>query len=91
MKKLRLYLDSSIFGWSLNQSNPGRFAEANLLLKQIAEGKFIGAYSWIRQQEIESSPDHIAKKLWQKSRVGKIKSGSRSHKNASKQTCTNIL
>ena len=35
MKKLRLYLDSSIFGWSLNQSNPGRFAEANLLLKQI--------------------------------------------------------
>lgn len=66
MKKLRLYLDSSIFGWSLNLSNPGRFAEANLLLKQIAEGKFVGAYSWMSQQEIESAPKHIAKKLWQK-------------------------
>ena len=66
MRKLRLYLDSSIFGWSLNRSNLNRFAEANLLLQQIAEGKFIGAYSWVCEKEIEAAPEHIAKKLWQK-------------------------
>ena len=47
MRKLRLYLDSSILGWSLNRGNPTRFAEANLLLQQIADGRFIGVYSWI--------------------------------------------
>jgi len=52
MRRLRLYLDSSIFGWSLNCGNPGRFTEANKLLQQIAKGKFIGAYSWVNEQEI---------------------------------------
>ncbi|MBN2312444.1 MAG: hypothetical protein JXM79_00855 [Sedimentisphaerales bacterium] len=72
MKKLRLYLDSSIFGWSSNRRNPGRFAEVNLLLNQIAEGKFIGAYSWVTQQEIESAPNHIAKKLWHQVEISKL-------------------
>ena len=73
MRKLRLYLDSSILGWSLNQSNPTRFAEANLLLKQISEGTFIGVYSWVSQQEITAAPEHIAKKLWQKVEKAKLK------------------
>ena len=74
MRKLRLYLDSSILGWSLNHSNPSRFAEANLLLQQIANGRFIGVYSWVSEQEIEAAPAHIAKKLWQKIEQAKLKS-----------------
>jgi hypothetical protein len=66
MRKLRLYLDSSIFGWSLNHSEPARFAEANLLLQQIADGRFIGAYSWVSEQEIQAAPEHIARKLRRK-------------------------
>jgi len=73
MRKLRLYLDSSILGWSLNHSDPARFAEANLLLKQIAYGRFIGVYSWVSVQEIEAAPKHIAKRLWQKIEQAKLK------------------
>jgi len=73
MRKLRLYLDSSILGWSLNHSNPSRFAEANLLLQQIADRRFIGVYSWVNQQEIEAAPKRIAKKLWQKVEQAKLK------------------
>jgi hypothetical protein len=73
MKKLRLYLDSSILGWSLNRDNPTRFAEANLLLQQIADERFIGACSWVSEQEIESAPEHIAKRLWQKVKKAKLK------------------
>lgn len=73
MRKLRLYLDSSILGWSLNHSNPARFAEANLLLQQIADGKFNGVYSWVSEQEMEAAPKHIAKKLWQKVEQAKLK------------------
>ena len=73
MRKLRLYLDSSILGWSLNRSNPIRFAEANLLLQQIADERFIGGYSWVSMQEIEAAPEHIAKKLWQKVSQAKLK------------------
>ena len=73
MRKLRLYLDSSILGWSLNRSNPSRFAEANLLLQQIADGRFVGAYSWVSGQEIEAAPGHIAKRLWKKVEEAKLK------------------
>lgn len=37
-----------------------------MLLQQIADGKFIGSYSWISIQEIEAAPEHIARRLWQK-------------------------
>ncbi|MCJ7777584.1 MAG: hypothetical protein MUP16_04650 [Sedimentisphaerales bacterium] len=73
MRKLRLYLDSSILGWSLNHSDPTRFSEANLLLNQIAEGSFTGVYSWVSQEEIDAAPEHIAKKLWQKVKRAKLK------------------
>jgi predicted nucleic acid-binding protein len=77
MRKLRLYLDSSILGWSLNRSDPARFAEANLLLQQIAEGRFIGAYSWVSQQEIRAAPEHIAKRLRRKLEQASLKRVSR--------------
>ena len=52
MGTLKLYLDSSILGWSLNRGNPKWYAEANLLLRQIAEGRFVGAYSCQPQEVI---------------------------------------
>jgi len=73
MRKLRLYLDSSILGWSLNHSNPARFAEANLLLQQIADRRFIGVYSWVSEEEIEAAPQRIARKLRQKIEQAKLK------------------
>ena len=73
MRKLRLYLDSSILGWSLNRNNPPRFAEANLLLQQIADGRFSGVYSWVSVEEVESAPEHIAKRLWQKIEKAKLR------------------
>jgi len=72
MKKLRLYLDSSILGWSLNRSNRSRFAEANLLLQQIAEGKFVGACSWVSEEEITAAPEHIRRRLWHKVNEAKL-------------------
>lgn len=73
MRRLRLYLDSSILGWSLNRGNPGRFTEPNKLLQQIAKGKFVGAYSWVNEQEVEAAPEHIAKMLWRKIGEAKLK------------------
>ena len=73
VKKFLLYLDSSILCWSLNSNNPSRFAEANLFLHQVAQGKFLGAYSWVNIEEIEAAPEHIAQKLWQKVEKAKLK------------------
>ncbi|MCK4325550.1 hypothetical protein KAW55_02210 [bacterium] len=73
MRRLRLYIDSSVLGWSLNRGSPTRFAEANLLLQQIAESRFIGVYSWVSEEEIAAAPKHIAKKLRQKVEGAKIK------------------
>jgi len=73
MRRLRLYLDSSILGWSLNRGNPIRFAEANLLLQQIAGRRFFGGYSWISIREIEAAPPHISKRLWEKVEEAKLK------------------
>jgi len=42
-------------------------------LQQIADGRFIGAYSWVSGQEIEAAPEHIAKRLWQKVEEAKLK------------------
>ncbi len=63
MKQLKLYIDSSVFGWSLNTANPIWYSEANLLFKQIKEKKFIGAYSWLTEKEIKEAPKTIANKL----------------------------
>jgi hypothetical protein len=63
MKKIKIYIDSSVFGWSLNQSNPTWYTEANLLFKQIKEKKFTGAYSWLTEKEIIEAPKNIANKL----------------------------
>lgn len=66
MSRYRLYLDSSVVGWSLNRGNPERCAEANRLLRQIAAGSLIGAYSWVMAAEINDAPRRIRQRLWRK-------------------------
>ena len=66
MSRYRLYLDSSVVGWSLNQGHPERCAEANRLLRQIAAGSFVGAYSWVMVAEINDAPRRVRQRLWRK-------------------------
>jgi hypothetical protein len=68
MKRHRLYLDSSVIGWSLNRGNAERYAEANRLLSQIADGRLLGAYSWVMAREIDDAPARIRERLWRKVR-----------------------
>lgn len=65
-KKRKLYLDSSILGFSLNRRAPRRCEEANRLLGQIRNGYFIGAYSFVTETEIAEAPPRIADKLRRK-------------------------
>ena len=62
-KKRKLYLDTSILGFSLNKYDPERRDEANLLLRQIRQGRFVGAYSFVTEAEIEAAPPRLAKRL----------------------------
>jgi hypothetical protein len=55
-KKRKLYLDTSILGFALNKHDPERMAEANLLLRQIRDGWFVGGYSFVTEAEIEAAP-----------------------------------
>ncbi len=48
--KRRLYLDTSILGFSLNRHDPQRMTEANVLLRQIREGRFVGGYSFVTEE-----------------------------------------
>jgi hypothetical protein len=73
MRRRRLYLDSSVLGWSLNRGNPSRHSEANRLLRQIAAGHFVGAYSWVMEDEINDAPKRIRDRLWRKVRTARLR------------------
>src|ERR1700730_9170066 len=66
VKKRKLYLDTSILGFSLNKHDVERRAEANLLLRQIREGRFVGGYSFVMEAEIEAAPPRLARRLRRK-------------------------
>jgi len=63
MKKRKLYLDTSILGFTLSRHDPDRRAEANRLLRQIRAGYFVGGYSFVTEEEIDEAPARIAKRL----------------------------
>jgi hypothetical protein len=65
-KKRKLYLDTSILGFALNKHDPERKAEANLLLRQIREGHFVGGYSFVTEAEIAAAPHRLAQRLRRK-------------------------
>ncbi len=83
-KKRKLYLDTSILGFSLNKHDPERKAEANLLLRQIREARFVGGYSFVTEAEIEAAPPRLAMRLqrkvaWAALRRVRIRSRSQAH------------
>jgi hypothetical protein len=83
-KKRKLYLDTSILGFSLNRRDSQRMAEANLLLRQIREGRFVGGYSFVTEEEIEAAPSRLAQRLrhkvaWANLRRVRTRSRSQAH------------
>jgi hypothetical protein len=64
--KLKLYLDSSVLGYSVSRFAPQRKKEANILLRQIREGRFVGGYSFVTEAEISAAPKRLAEKLRRK-------------------------
>ncbi len=62
-KKRRLYLDTSVLGFAVNRRAPSRRAEANRLLHQIREGRFVGGLSFVTEAEIRAAPPPIAARL----------------------------
>jgi hypothetical protein len=65
-RKRKFYLDTSIFGFALQKIDLGRNAEANLLLRQIRNGEFLGGYSYVTETEISAAPPGIAQRLRRK-------------------------
>lgn len=95
-KKRRLYLDTSVLGFSLNKYDAERRAEANLLLRQIREGRFVGTYSFVTEAEIEAAPVRLAKRLrrkisWAGLRRVRIQSRSKAHDLANRYCQANII
>lgn len=79
--KRKLYLDTSILGFALQKQHPQYRREANILLRQIREGSFVGGYSFLLEKEIAAAPYRVSKKLKQKiewSRLRRIRVRSRS-------------
>jgi predicted nucleic acid-binding protein len=66
MNKLVLYLDSSIFGYAANEKAGEKYTNANILLKQINDGKFEAYASDVTIKEIEQSPNWIKDKVKEK-------------------------
>src|SRR5262245_19784575 len=95
-KKRRLYLDTSILGFSLNKYDPERRAEANLLLRQIRESRFVGAYSFVTEAETKAAPSRLAKRLrrkisWAGLRRIRIQSSSKAHDLANRYCQAKII
>ena len=63
MEKLKLYLDSTIFGFAANDQTGERYINAKLLLEQVDQGIFEGYISDIVLREIENAPSWIKQKL----------------------------
>lgn len=84
VKKRKLYLDTSILGFSLNRHDPVRQAEANSLVRQIRLERFIGGYSFVTEAEIAEAPAHVAQRLrrkiaWAGLRRLRVRSRSQAH------------
>lgn len=72
-KKLKLYLDTSVFGQAINWRNRSRKNEANRLLGEIRAGRFIGAYSSVTAAEVMAAPPGIARKLVRKIKWARLR------------------
>src|SRR5262249_12525033 len=62
-RKRKLYLDTSILGFALQEQDRKRREEANRLLRQIRAESFLGGYSFVTESEVDAAPPWIARKL----------------------------
>ena len=63
MGKLKIYLDSTIIGFSVNNKDEIKYEEANLLLTQIKNGIFDAYISYLTLREIGDAPEWISRLL----------------------------
>ena len=63
MKKLRLYLDTSVLGGLFDMEDPKRVDTAERLLQLIKEGVYEGFISRPTIEEVMNAPDRIREKL----------------------------
>jgi len=68
MKKLRLYLDTSVLGGLFDTEDPKRVDTAERLLRLIKEGGYEGFISRATIEEVLKAPDRIREKL--KDKIG---------------------
>ena len=62
-RKRKFYLDTSIIGFALQKADLERRAEANLLLRQVRYGFFLGGYSFLTEAEMDAAPPGVARRL----------------------------
>lgn len=63
MKKLRLYIDTSILGGLFDTEEPKRVNTVEMLLRLIKDGIYEGFISLLTLEEILNAPDRIHEKL----------------------------
>lgn len=95
-KKRKLYVDSSIFGFSVNPRMPQWQAEAKLLLRQIRGGHFVGGYSFVTEREISAAPPRLAQRLrkkitWARMRRIRIRSLAQVHQLAGRYCRAHVI
>ncbi len=61
-----IYLDSSVFGYAANARAGDKYADANVLLSQIANGRFDAYISEVVFEEIGRAPDWLADTIMSK-------------------------
>lgn len=92
----RIYLDTSVLGYSLSRREPEREQEANLLLRQIRAGRFRAGYSFVTEEEIRAAPAHLARRLrrkmsWSGARRIRVRSRSQIHDLADRYCSAGVI
>jgi predicted nucleic acid-binding protein len=96
MKKRKLYLDTSVFGYAVNRNEPERQAEANRLLLQIRAGHFVGGFSFVTEEELGQAPRRVAQRLnrkiiWANLHRVRVRSRSQVHELADRYCTAHII
>src|SRR5208282_2875266 len=63
MKKLRLYIDTSVLGGIFDTEDPRRVNSAELLLRSIKDGIYEGFISLLTIEEVFEAPERINETL----------------------------
>lgn len=66
MKKLRLYIDTSVLGGIFDTEDPKRVNTAEMLLRLIRDGAYEGFISRLTIEEVSEAPDKIHAALQKK-------------------------